>query len=617
MTVDGSAGWWFAQTDCLVFADGVLLVALAVVGLLRRRLWRASPWAGLALFGAFAGAGRFLTLAAAAGSSQTLAPVVGPILEWAAPVLLLLAVRRRARHAPMALLIGTLIPCVAVSLAGLSDFRGHLAGLTLGSLWWLACNVAAASLLATGRRLKTSRPRFEAAAVALSFYGLVTALPLLVADAPAAAHLARWSLPLLIARPLLALALVWTLTTSWLLPHAPGRRRRPGLPDLGVAAALAMLALGFVLVEVAGRRERADRQQNLLQRARLSAAALCPKDAAALRGAPENATGQAAAYACLRDRLAGMRRALPDVRFVYLMGRQANRIVFLADSEPAGSPAHSPPGQDYFEATPEFRAVFDTGAPLLEGPVTDRWGRWLSASAAIRDADGARVLAVLGMDVDAGGIDAAVARRRLSAVWLATVLNLLVVGFFAGLHAIRTSTRAAITSERHFHAVFEGAPEPVFLFDAATGRIRLANAAFRTWLHYSVADLARLTVADLTGTPTEEVSRRLLAAQRRREDLTFRRRDGAKATAETAGAAIRLPDATIIVAFAHDVMARKHDEAELQKTMADLERFNRVMVGRETRVLELKREVNDLCTALGRPPAYNSVVPDAGGKPPA
>ena len=38
----------------------------------------------------------------------------------------------------------------------------------------------------------------------------------------------------------------------------------------------------------------------------------------------------------------------------------------------------------------------------------------------------------------------------------------------------------------------------------------------------------------------------------------------------------------------------------------ELEKFNRIMVGRENKMLELKQEINDLCTKMKLPPRYAS-----------
>jgi hypothetical protein len=51
--------------------------------------------------------------------------------------------------------------------------------------------------------------------------------------------------------------------------------------------------------------------------------------------------------------------------------------------------------------------------------------------------------------------------------------------------------------------------------------------------------------------------------------------------------------------------------------MDELARFNAVAVGREARMIELKREINDLCAELGRPPRYSfesSGEDEDGGK---
>ncbi|MCA1732434.1 MAG: PAS domain S-box protein, partial [Acidobacteria bacterium] len=52
---------------------------------------------------------------------------------------------------------------------------------------------------------------------------------------------------------------------------------------------------------------------------------------------------------------------------------------------------------------------------------------------------------------------------------------------------------------------------------------------------------------------------------------------------------------------------RQHGES-LERYTAELERFNRVAVGRELRMIELKRQINDLSAQLGQPAPY--VLPE-------
>ncbi|NTU92673.1 MAG: response regulator [Chlorobiaceae bacterium] len=55
---------------------------------------------------------------------------------------------------------------------------------------------------------------------------------------------------------------------------------------------------------------------------------------------------------------------------------------------------------------------------------------------------------------------------------------------------------------------------------------------------------------------------------------------------------------------ATDITQRKKMEESVRDSVSQLERFNRLMVGREKRTIELKNEVNRLCSELGKPPAH-------------
>jgi PAS domain S-box-containing protein len=59
-----------------------------------------------------------------------------------------------------------------------------------------------------------------------------------------------------------------------------------------------------------------------------------------------------------------------------------------------------------------------------------------------------------------------------------------------------------------------------------------------------------------------------------------------------------------------EIDAHKQTEYELQKHTEDLVRFNREMINREIRILEMKKEVNYLCKELGKSPAYEAFWED-------
>jgi two-component system CheB/CheR fusion protein len=59
----------------------------------------------------------------------------------------------------------------------------------------------------------------------------------------------------------------------------------------------------------------------------------------------------------------------------------------------------------------------------------------------------------------------------------------------------------------------------------------------------------------------------------------------------------------VVITFV-DITARKEAEKQLQANMDELTRFNNAMVSRESRMIELKKEVNELCGRLGEAPRY-------------
>jgi len=53
-----------------------------------------------------------------------------------------------------------------------------------------------------------------------------------------------------------------------------------------------------------------------------------------------------------------------------------------------------------------------------------------------------------------------------------------------------------------------------------------------------------------------------------------------------------------------DISERKRAEAQIKKQLHDLKHWQQVMLGREERVIELKKEVNTLLTQNGKPPRF-------------
>jgi len=107
-------------------------------------------------------------------------------------------------------------------------------------------------------------------------------------------------------------------------------------------------------------------------------------------------------YKLVEGKLARIKEANSDARFVYLMASDdSGGVYFLADSEPDNSKANSPRGEKYPEASQALKDMFNNGRTLVEGPMHDSYGNWLSVLAPVIDDETYRITAVVGMDVPA------------------------------------------------------------------------------------------------------------------------------------------------------------------------------------------------------------------------
>jgi len=70
------------------------------------------------------------------------------------------------------------------------------------------------------------------------------------------------------------------------------------------------------------------------------------------------------------------------------------------------------------------------------------------------------------------------------------------------------------------------------------------------------------------------------------------------------------PQDNLIYSAARDITERKLAEAQLKEQLEELQRWHNATLGRESRVLALKKEVNDLLARLGEPRRYASVEED-------
>lgn len=84
------------------------------------------------------------------------------------------------------------------------------------------------------------------------------------------------------------------------------------------------------------------------------------------------------------------------------------------------------------------------------------------------------------------------------------------------------------------------------------------------------------------------------------------RRDGSELVVEMTVAAVTIKGEPQFSAFVRDITERKRTERQVAEQLAELQRWQRLTLGREDRFQQLKREVNELQSRLNEPPRYPS-----------
>ncbi len=165
-------------------------------------------------------------------------------------------------------------------------------------------------------------------------------------------------------------------------------------------------------------------------------------------------------------------------------------------------------------------------------------------------------------------------------------------------------------SEERFHQMFVGHNATMLLVSPETGEIIDANPAASRFYGYSIEDLRAMNVSQINLSPAEVILDNMQnIANHNDYNLVFSHRlaSGEVRTVEVHSSPIEVKNQKILFSIVHDITERKQAEEQVQQQLDELRRWNAVTLGRETRVMELKHEVNELLKKLDLPQRYNFI----------
>ncbi len=106
-------------------------------------------------------------------------------------------------------------------------------------------------------------------------------------------------------------------------------------------------------------------------------------------------------------------RANRDCHFIYLLYMEKSDVKFLLDASPQPASELSKLAEVFVEATEPLKEAMLHQRPLVEGPVTDHWGTWVSARVPVKITLKGNHFAMLNIDVAATGWHSRIYKKTL------------------------------------------------------------------------------------------------------------------------------------------------------------------------------------------------------------
>ena len=180
-------------------------------------------------------------------------------------------------------------------------------------------------------------------------------------------------------------------------------------------------------------------------------------------------------------------------------------------------------------------------------------------------------------------------------------------------HERYKAAEALVASEVRYRRLFEAARDGILILDAETGMIVDVNPFLIEILGFSREEFLGKKVWELGPFKDIVASQDNFAELQQKEyiryeDKALQTADGRRIVVEFVSNAYLVSHHKLILCNIRDITVRKRAEAQIVEQLDELCRWQAVMLGREDRNMQLKRDVNELLRRLGEPPRYPGAV---------
>jgi PAS domain S-box-containing protein len=195
----------------------------------------------------------------------------------------------------------------------------------------------------------------------------------------------------------------------------------------------------------------------------------------------------------------------------------------------------------------------------------------------------------------------------------------LATGFILDVTQRKLAEMEYLASERKIKAMSQAVVDAMVMLDAQ-GKVLFFNPAAERLFGYSASQAQSRRFHEMVTLPEDvknagqDLARYASGGQGGMQGVTreteAQDQRGRRFPVEVSGSSFQVDDEWFAVVTVRDLSERKRVEEEMRQYVQDLERFNRLTLGREQRMIDLKEEVNALLAKTEQAPKYKIVDQD-------
>jgi len=154
-------------------------------------------------------------------------------------------------------------------------------------------------------------------------------------------------------------------------------------------------------------------------------------------------------------------------------------------------------------------------------------------------------------------------------------------------------------SEERLKIIFSFAPEAYYIYDSK-GTFIDGNKAAEKLSGYNKEELIGKSFLKLNMLPLNQIPKaaKLIAENyigksTGPDEFTLIKKDGKEIIIDICTCPIKIKNQSLVLGTAHDITEKKRTLEELKKKNEELEKFNKLAIGREMRIIELKNKIKE------------------------